>query len=93
VISADSISRLSCFGAIVLLCIFAFTACDYEAPITSSPTRKVQERLLGNWTSLDGKEKMKVRGLDEGFYVVYYDGDLFRAYHSDAADIAFEAFG
>ena len=32
---------------------------------------------------------MKVRGLDEGFYVVYYDGDLFRAYHSEAADIAF----
>ncbi len=30
-----------------------------------------------------------MRGLDEGFYVVYYDGDLFRVYHSDAADIAF----
>ncbi len=49
----------------------------------------MQEQLLGDWTSSDGKEQIKVRGLDEGFYVVYYDGDLFRAYHSDAADIAF----
>jgi uncharacterized LabA/DUF88 family protein len=32
---------------------------------------------------------MKVRRLDESFYVVYYDGDLFRAYHSDAAEISF----
>ena len=64
-------------------------ACNYEVPITSSATRNVQEQLLGDWTSSDGKEQMKVRELDEGFYVVYYDGDLFRAYHSDVADIAF----
>jgi hypothetical protein len=32
---------------------------------------------------------MKVRRLDESLYVVYYDGDLFRAYHSDVADISF----
>jgi hypothetical protein len=49
----------------------------------------VQEQLLGDWTSSDGKEQMKVRRLDESFYVVYYDGDLFRAYHSDVADIPF----
>ena len=78
-----------CFGAIVLLCIFAFTACDYEVLITPSPTRKVQERLLGNWTSSDGKEKMRVRRLDDSIYIVYYDGDLFRAYHSDIAEAAF----
>jgi hypothetical protein len=46
----------------------------------------VQERLLGNWTSLDGKENMKVRRLDDSIYIVYYDGDLFRAYHSDVAE-------
>ena len=66
-----------------------FAACNYEAPITSSPTRNVQEQLLGDWTSSDGKEQMKVRRLDESFYLVYYDGDLFRAYHSDVADIPF----
>jgi hypothetical protein len=49
----------------------------------------VQERLLGNWVSLDGKENMRVRRLDNSTYVVYYDGDLFRAYHSDVAETPF----
>jgi hypothetical protein len=49
----------------------------------------VQEELLGNWVSLDGKENMRVRRLDDSTYVVYYDGDLFRAYHSDVAEIPF----
>ena len=66
-----------------------FAACNYEVPITTSPTRNVQEQLLGDWTSSDGKEQMKVRRLDESFYVIYYDGDLFRAYHSDVAEIPF----
>jgi predicted ribosome-associated RNA-binding protein Tma20 len=61
----------------------------YEVPITSSPTRKVEERLLGGWTSLDGKEQMKLRRLDDSIYIIYYDGDLFRAYHSDVAETPF----
>ena len=88
-ISSDSSHRRLCFGAIVLLCIFTFAACEYEVPITPSPTRKVQERLLGNWTSSDGKEKMRVRRLDDSVYIVYYDGDLFRVYHSDVAKTPF----
>ena len=32
---------------------------------------------------------MRVRRLDDGTYVVYYDGDLFRAYHSVVAETAF----
>ena len=32
---------------------------------------------------------MKVRALDDSTYVVYYDGDLFRAYHSDVGEIPF----
>jgi hypothetical protein len=71
------------------LCALALAACQYEAPITSSPTRKVQEQLLGNWISNDGKENMRVRRLDDSTYVVYYDGDLFRAYHSDLAETPF----
>lgn len=71
------------------LCLLAFSACEYEVPITQSPTRKVQEQLLGNWVSLDGKEDMRVRRWDESTYVVYYDGDLFRAYHSDLAEMPF----
>ena len=71
------------------MCVLSFSACVYEVPITSSPTRKVEERLLGGWTSLDGKEQMKLRRLDENTYVVYYDCDLFRAYHSDVAETPF----
>ncbi|MGC2626046.1 MAG: hypothetical protein WA269_04340 [Candidatus Udaeobacter sp.] len=32
---------------------------------------------------------MRVRRLDDSTYVVYYDGDLFRAYHSDVAKTPF----
>jgi hypothetical protein len=73
----------------VVVCLCTLVACQYEVPITSSPTRKVQEHLLGNWISLDGKENMRVRRLDDSTYIVYYDGDLFRAYHSDVAETSF----
>jgi hypothetical protein len=43
----------------------------------------------GDWTSADGKEKLKLRSLDDSIYIVYYDGDLFRAYHSDVAETPF----
>ena len=76
-------------GVAFCLCTLAFTACQYEVPITSDPTRNVQERLLGDWTSDDGKEKLKLRKLDDSVYIVYYDGDLFRAYHSDVAETPF----
>ena len=45
--------------------------------------------MLGDWTSADGREKLKLRSLDDSIYIVYYDGDLFRAYHSDVADTPF----
>jgi hypothetical protein len=73
--------------SVTCVCILAFAACRYEVPITPSPTAKVQEQLLGNWVSLDGKENMRVRRLDDSTYIVYYDGDLFRAYHSDVAEM------
>jgi hypothetical protein len=89
VTSSNPINPRLVFGVAVCLCVLAFTACEYEVPITPSPTRKVQEQLLGDWTSADGKEKMKVRRLDESIYIVYYDGDLFRAYHSDVVETPF----
>jgi hypothetical protein len=76
-------------GISVGLCCLTFAACQYEVPITSAPTRKVQEQLLGNWRSSDGKEELKLRRLDDSVYVVYYEGDLFRAYHSDIAETSF----
>ena len=86
---ANLICRYLGVGVVVCFCILTLAACNYEVPITSSPTRKVQEQLLGNWISLDGKEDMRVRRLDDSTYIVYYDGDLFRAYHSDVAEMPF----
>lgn len=83
------IYRRAIFSAVGCLCILALSACEYEVPITPNPTRKVQQELLGNWVSLDGKENMRVRRLDDSTYIVYYDGDLFRAYHSDLAEMPF----
>jgi len=79
--------RRSAFVGIVCICFLG--AFVYEVPVTLNPTRKVEERLLGNWTSSDGNEHMNVRRLDENSYVVYYDGDLFRAYHSDVGGTSF----
>jgi hypothetical protein len=76
-------------GVAIGLYSLGFTSCNYDVPITSRPTRNVEQRLLGDWISLDGKENMKVRPLDDSTYVVYYDGDLFRAYHSDVAETPF----
>jgi hypothetical protein len=84
--SSNLIFRRLVLGVVVCLCI---GACEYEIPITPSPTGKVQEQLLGNWVSTDGKENMRVRRLDDSTYIVYYDGDLFRAYHSDVAETPF----
>ena len=74
---------------VALLCLFALSGCEYEVPITSNPTRKVDERLLGDWTSKDEKDRMKVRRLDDSIYIVSYNGDLFRAHHSDVAKTSF----
>jgi hypothetical protein len=70
-------------------CCLSFSGCDYDVPITSGPTQKIDQRLLGDWVSTDGKEKMKVRRLDDSIYIVSYDGDLFRAFHSDVAKTPF----
>ncbi|HVO91120.1 MAG TPA: hypothetical protein VMV45_21470 [Casimicrobiaceae bacterium] len=58
-------------------------ACIYDAPITAQPTREVDPRLIGDWTSADGKEQVKVRKLDRRTYVIDYNGELFQAWHSD----------
>ena len=87
--SSVKLAWLRVVGLAIGVCTLAFTACQYEIPITSAPTQKVQERLLGDWTSADGREKLKLRSLDDSIYIVYYDGDLFRAYHSDVADTPF----
>ena len=87
--SSSNLAWLRVVGVAIGLCSLAFTACQYDVPITSGPTRNVQERLLGDWMSADGREKLKLRRLDDSTYIVCYDGDLFRAYHSDVGDTPF----
>jgi hypothetical protein len=51
--------------------------------LTWHPTRKIDERLLGDWLEKDQNGKtMMVRKLSNSEYVIYYDG-LYRAFHSD----------
>ena len=84
-----SLAWLRGVGVAICLCALTFSACQYDVPITSGPTRNVQERLCGDWISADGQEKLKLRKFDDSTYIVYYDGDLFRAYHSDIGEISF----
>ena len=87
--SSDLIYRRLALAVGVCLELLLLGACQYDVPITPAPTRNVDERLLGDWLSADGKENMKVRRLDDSIYIVYYDGDLFHAYHSDVAETPF----
>ena len=86
---ARLITQKFALGIVLAACCFAFSGCVYDVPITSKPTHKIDERLLGNWTSKDGKNKMKVVRLDDFNYIVSFNGDLFRAYHSDVAKTPF----
>jgi hypothetical protein len=88
-VNSSNLAWLRLVGVAIGLCSLAFTSCNYDVPITSVPTRNVEQRLLGDWISLDGKENLKLRSLDDSGYIVYYDGDLFRAYHSDVAETPF----
>jgi hypothetical protein len=83
--------RKVALGMMLAVCCLSFGACDgdYAVPITSNPTRKVDQRLLGNWVSKDETDKMKVRSLDDSIAIVSYNGDLFRAFHSDVGKTPF----
>ena len=74
---------------LVLTAWLALCGCVYDVPITDKPTRAVNEQLLGNWTSQDGKTKMKVAKYDTSHYVLVYDGELYRAWQSDVAGTPF----
>jgi hypothetical protein len=77
--------------ALAVVCCLSFSGCegDYAVPITSGPTRKIDPRLLGNWVSKDRTDKVKVRSLDDSIYIVSYNGDLYRAFHSDVGKTSF----
>ena len=69
-------------------CLF-LAACNFEVPIMAGPTRPVEKQLLGDWVAVDKEsskpDQMKVRQLDEFTYVITYNGDLYRGFHTDFA--------
>lgn len=74
---------------VIACCCLVLAGCEYEAPITATPTRPVEEKLLGNWSAENGTEKMRIRKFDESTYVISYNGQLYRAFHSDVAETPF----
>lgn len=73
--------------------ILLLVGCDYDAPLTSAPTHKIDPRLLGEWApAKPGDEKdppMYVRQWDESNYAVLLEKDVYRAWHSDFAGATF----
>ena len=76
---------------VTVACCLSFSGCDgdYSVPITSRPTRKIDQQLLGNWVSQDGADKIKIRRFDDSSAIVSYNGDLARAFHSDIGESSF----
>lgn len=84
---------LSLLPVLFITACLALSGCNYDSPLTAKPTHAVDERLLGDWVSVDkdtGKtETMHVRRLDDSNYVISMDDDIYRAFHSDFAGTAF----
>lgn len=76
---------------VALCCLLG--GCHYDVPLTDKPTKRIDERIVGDWTMTDkdsGKvQRMQVRAFDRNTYVVSLDGDLYSAFHSDFAGTAF----
>ena len=84
-----SIAQNLVLGIVVAACWLVISGCVYDVPITAKPTRPIDTRLLGNWTSADGKIKLKVVKWDNDNYIVSKVQDngenLYRVWHSDVA--------
>ena len=78
-------------ATVAVVCCLICLGCegDYAVPITSGPTRTIDRRLLGNWVSKDGADKMRVRSFDDSNYIVSVNDDLYRAFHSDVGTTSF----
>lgn len=87
---AGSISRQIILVAAAFVCSVTLSGCDFEAPVTATPTRKVDARILGEWAARDGKGKgMTVGRLNDSVYIVFMESTFLEAYHSDVGQIAF----
>ena len=82
-------TRTLALGLLAAAGWLAVSGCVYDVPITAKPTRPIDARLLGNWTSTDGKARLKVVKFDNDNYIVSKvedkGEDLYRVWHSDVA--------
>src|ERR1700704_5895577 len=75
---------------LVSLALFIFSSCIYEAPLTESPTRKIDERLIGDWVSVEEKPSVvQVRKFDDSNFVLIDGGTVYRVFHSDFEGVNF----
>lgn len=68
---------------VAVLGVLTLSGCEYDVPLTAKPTRAIESKLIGDWRSPDGKDLMKIRQLDDTSYAVTYNGDLYRAHHTE----------
>jgi hypothetical protein len=67
----------------------ALAGCIYDAPITPAGTRDVDPRLVGQWTTTDGGDRVDIAQTGPRTYRIVYNGDPFRAWHSDLGGVPY----
>jgi hypothetical protein len=73
-----------------LLLVSLFSSCIYEAPLTQTPTRKIDERLIGDWVSVEEKPSViQIRKFDDSNFILIDGGTVYRVFHSDFEGISF----
>jgi hypothetical protein len=72
------------------LLFLLLASCIYEAPLTEAPTRKIDERLIGDWVSVEEKPSViQIRKFDDTNFVLIDGGNVYRMFHSDFEGINF----
>lgn len=75
---------------VAILLVFLFGSCIYEAPLTEMPTRKIDERLIGDWVSVEEKPSViQIRKFDDSNFILIDGGTVYRVFHSDFEGINF----
>jgi hypothetical protein len=75
------------FAALFLL---LFSSCIYEVPLTQSPTRKIDERLIGDWLSIEEKPSViQIKKFDDSNLILIDGSSVYRVFHSDLEGINF----
>ena len=66
------------------------SSCIYDAPLTDAPTRKIDERLIGDWVSVEGKPSViQIRKFDDIDLVLIDGRNIYRMFHPDFDGINF----